>query len=293
MKSVYLGFKAYDVHELLCHAVATVGGYYAHESLEVKLIDTTFVPDEALPENSLHVACGAALANFLRGATRKVVYVACDRPMFWLYSRPGINTLQELNQGSVATFPDGAPPSKFLQKLLRENDVAPGLLPSRDDIARLGLLSSNSVDAALLSSHFLPAEVERTGAKQLAFIGDTLRLPSTGLAVSGDFYDEQPDLVSTMVRIYQRAMTCIFDDDESLLRAALLQCFGKNETAMDQAVAVIRACYNPLGYSCDSILQPAIDAMAMAMGMATRNSAELYQFENTKPNNESVLHEEA
>lgn len=293
MNCVYLGFKAYDVHELLCHAVATVGGYYADESLEVKLIDTTFVPDEALPENTLQVACGAALASFLHGAKRKVVFVACDRPMFWLYGRSGINTIQELNQGSVATFPDGAPPAKFLQKLLRENGVAPGLLPARDDVARLGLLRSNSVDAALLSSHFLPAEVERTGAKQLAFIGDTLRLPSTGLAVSGDFYDEQPDLVSTMVRIYQRSMKSIFDDDESLLRAALLQCFGKNEAALDQAVAVIRACYNPLGYSCDSLLQPAIDAMAMGMGLATRDSAELYEFKNIKSCNESVLHEEA
>lgn len=293
MKSVYLGFKAYDVHELLCHGVASVGGYYAHESLDVKLIDTTFVPDEALPENSLHVACGAALASFLHGAPRKVVFVACDRPMFWLYARTGIDSLKKLNQGSVATFPDVAPPSKFLQKLLRENGVAPGLLPARDDVARLGLLSSNSVDGALLSSHFLPSEVEQTGAKQLAFVGDTLRLPSTGLAVSDDFHNEQPDLVSTMVRIYERAMKSIFDEDESLLRAALLQCFGKSEAAADQSVAVIRACYNPLGYSCDSILQSAIDAMALGMGLATRDSAELYQFKYLKSYNESVLHEEA
>lgn len=292
VKSVYLGFKAYDVHELLCHAVATEGGYYARESLDVKLIDTTFVPDEALPENSFHAACGAALASFLHGARRKVVFVACDRPMFWLYARSGIDSFEQLSQGSVATFPDAAPPSKFLQKLLRENGVAPGLLPARDDVARLGLLSSNSVDGALLSSHFLPSEVERTGAKPLAFVGDTLRLPSTGLAVSENFYDERRDLVSTMVGIYERAMKSIFED-ESLLRSTLLQCFGKSEAAADQAVTAIRACYNPLGYSCDSILQPAIDAMAMGMGLATRKSAELYQFENIKSYNESVLQEEA
>ncbi|MEH6581837.1 MAG: hypothetical protein V7754_07875 [Halioglobus sp.] len=285
MNTVYLGFKAYDVHELLCHAVAAVGGYYAEESLAVKLIDTTFVPDEALPENTLHVTCGAALSSFLSGARRRVVFVACDRPMFWLYAQPEIDTIEKLGPGRVATFPDAAPPSKFLQKLLKETGVAPGLLPSRDDVARLGLLSSKSVDAALLSSHFLPSEVERVGARQLAFIGDTLRLPSTGLAVSGDFYDEQPGLIATMVKIYQRAMKAIFDDDQALLRKALLECFGKREDSLDQAVAVIRECYNPFGYSYDSILQPAVDGMAASVGLATRDCSELYEFKYIKSYN--------
>lgn len=282
MNTVYIGFKAYDVHELLCHAVATVGGYYAQESLAIKLIDTTFIPDDALPENSLSVACGEALSSFLSGAKRKVVFVACDRPMFWLYSRSGINTMEELNQGSVATFPDSAPPSNFLKKLLQDGGVAPGLLPSRDDVARLGLLNSNSVDGALLSAHFLPSEVERTGATQLAFVGDSLRLPTTGLVASGDCYDEQSEMITTMVRVYRRAMNAIFDDDQSLLRAALAQCFGKNEEYLSQAVAVIRACYNPFGYSYDSILQPAADAMAVGMGLATRDCSELYQFQTIR-----------
>jgi hypothetical protein len=293
VNTVYIGFKAYDIHELLCHAVATVGGYYAQESMTVKLIDTTFVPDEALPENSLQVACGAALASFVSGAKHKVVFVACDRPMFWLYSRPGINNMAELKQGSVATFPDAAPPANFLKKLLREADVAPGLLPSRDDVARLGLLSSSSVDAALLSSHFLPCEVERTGAKQLAFVGDTLRLPSTGLAVSEDCYEEQPEMIATMVRIFKRAMNTIFDVDQSVLRATLTQCFGKHEDYLDQAVAVIHACYNPLGHSCDSILQPAMDSVATSMGLATRDCSEFYQFQTIKSLNLLNLSEEA
>ncbi len=293
MNTVHLGFKAYDVHELLCHGVATVGGYYARESLAVKLIDTTFLPDEALPDNSLHVACGAALASFLSGAKRKVVFVACDRPMFWLYARPGINSVQELKRGSVATFPDVAPPSKFLKKLLQDAGVNPGLLPSRDDIARLGLLSSSSVDGALLSSRFLPSEVEKTGAKQLAFVGDNLRLPSSGLAVSEEFYGTQPALVATMVGIYHRAMKAVFDNDQSLLRAALVQCFGKNEECLDQSVEVIRACYNPSGYSCDSILQPAIDGMAAGMGLASRDCSELYEFQTIKSYHQSKLTQEA
>jgi hypothetical protein len=285
MTDIYLGFRAFDVHELLCHGIAEVGGFYADAGISVKLLDTTFMPDGALPENTFHAACGAALASFLSGRKRKVVFVACDRPMFWLYGRPGIDSIDQLKQGRVATFPDQAPPSRFLQAVLKEAGVAPGLLPSRDDVARLALLKSGSVDAALLSSHFLPAEVERHACKLLAFVGENLRLPSTGLAVSQDMFDEQPGLVASMVSVYQQAMKSVFDDDQSLLRKVLLQSFAKSEQGLDQAVQVIRDCYNPFGYSYDNLLQPAMDNMAAGMGLSSRASGELYEFKYIKSYN--------
>ncbi len=285
MRDIYLGFKAFDVHELLCHGIAEAGGFYDDAGISVKLLDTTFMPDGALPENTFHVACGAALASFLSGRKRKIVFVACDRPMFWLYGRPGIDSVNQLKQGRVATFPDPAPPSRFLQAVLKKAGVAPGLLPSRDDVARLALLKSGSVDAALLSSHFLPAEVEQHGARQLAFVGENLRLPSTGLAVSSDMFDEQPELVSSMVGVYQQAMKSVFDDDQSLLREVLLQSFAKPEQSLDQAVQVIRDCYNPFGYSYDNLLQSAVDSMAAGMGLSSRVSGELYEFKYVKSYN--------
>jgi len=285
MRDIYLGFKAFDVHELLCHGIAEAGGFYDDAGISVKLLDTTFMPDGALPENTFHVACGAALASFLSGRKRKIVFVACDRPMFWLYGRPGIDSVDQLKQGRVATFPDPAPPSRFLQAVLKKAGVAPGLLPSRDDVARLALLKSGSVDAALLSSHFLPAEVEQHGARQLAFVGENLRLPSTGLAVSSDMFDEQPELVSSMVGVYQQAMKSVFDDDQSLLREVLLQSFAKPEQSLDQAVQVIRDCYNPFGYSYDNLLQSAVDNMAAGMGLSSRGSGELYEFKYVKSYN--------
>ena len=108
MNDVYLAYKAYDLHELLCHAIADAAGIYARAGLSVKLLDSTFTPDDALPENTFHAACGAALASFLAGQQRKVVFVACDRPMFWLYARAGIDSVAKLSRGRVATFPDVA-----------------------------------------------------------------------------------------------------------------------------------------------------------------------------------------
>ena len=282
MQEIHLGFKAFDVHELLCHGLAEAAGLYAAAGLSVKLIDTTFVPDEALPENTFHASCGATLASFLKGEKRRVVFVACDRPMFWLYGRPGVDSLQQLSQARVTTFPDSAPPSKFLRKLLHDAGVSPGLLPSRDNTARLALITSGSVDAGLLSSRYLPHEVEAHGARQLAFVGDNLRLPSTGLAVSAELYDERPQLVASMVSLYQEAMEKVFDDDEALLREVLLKIFDQPEQGLDQAVQVIRDCYNPCGYSDESLLQSAIDSMAAGMGLASRPAQELYEFKYIK-----------
>jgi len=287
MKEIFLGFKAYDVHELLCHAIAEAAGMYVSAGIRTKLIDTTFLPEDAIPINTFHVACGAALGDFLSGLNRRVLYVACDRPMFWLYGRAGVDRIEQLSTGRVATFPAIAPPAKFLQKLFEDEGIAPDLLPSRDDIARLQLLVSGSVDAALLSSLFTPAEVVQRGCNQLAFIGENLRLPSSGLAVSGEFLSRQASLVTSMVDICQQAMKIIFDDDQTLLRRVLASDFKMPPAELDQTAKIIRYCYNPLGQSSANLLQSAVDNVAKALNVETRPARDLFDFSFLKKLNES------
>lgn len=285
MKPIYLAFKAYDVHELLCHAIAQATGLYGDAGLSVTLIDSSFVPDGALPENTFHAACGTILTRFLAGQLPKVVYIACDRPMFWLYGRAGIDTIEQLGHARIATFPDATPPSHFLIKLLADAGIAPGLLPSRDDTARLALLTSGSVDAALLSSLHLPHEVEKRGPERLAFVGDSQRLPSTGLAVSGELNEKQPELVAQVVKIYQQAMKYVYDDNDAVLRSVLVSAFSMPKQGLDMSLKIVRDCYNPFGYSYDSLLQVAVDNMAAGMGLASRDPGDLYEFKYIKSYN--------
>jgi len=195
MKTVHLGFKAFDCHELLCHSIAQSAGIYTDQGLSVSLLDTTFVPDEALPENTFHASCGAALASFLGGKKRKVIFVACDKPMFWLYGSSDIAAVSDLGQAPIATFPDASTPAQLLRKILSKKGASCGLLPCRDDVARLGMLTSGSVKAALLGSSYLPQEMEARGLNTLTFIGENLRMPSTGLAVSNEMYEREPQLI--------------------------------------------------------------------------------------------------
>ena len=118
MTTVHLGFKAFDPHELACHFIARHAGFYATQGLDVRLLDTTFLTDGQLPPVTFHAACTAALFAWLRGTPMCVLFVACDRPMFWLVGRPG--ALDGAGEGRVriAGYPPGAPPGELLRLVL-------------------------------------------------------------------------------------------------------------------------------------------------------------------------------
>jgi hypothetical protein len=121
--------------------------------------------------------------------------------------------------------------------------------------------------------------VEARGARLLAFLGDTLRLPSTGLAVTAEMHHANPELVAGMVGVYRRAMDRIFDDDQAALQTVLRDVFNQPAEHLDQAVQLIRHCYNPAGHSHESLLQDAIDGFSAGLGTETRAAAELYDFQ--------------
>ena len=110
MTAVTLGFKAFDAHELLCHFIAVEAGFYARHGLQVELVDITFVADADLPGNWFQASCGAALSSAVRGRQQRVVLVAADKPMFWIYSRPDLKRIEDLRGVRLATFPPTAPP---------------------------------------------------------------------------------------------------------------------------------------------------------------------------------------
>jgi hypothetical protein len=274
---VQLAFKAFDCHELLCHAVASESGLYRAAGLDVRLIDSTFVPDHELAGPTFHTACGAALAGFLQGRALHAVFVACSRPMFWLYARPGIAALAELEGARIASFVDQAPPAAFLRGRLENEGVHAELLPCRDDAARLGLLRSGSVEAALISSAYLPHQLEAENLRPLVFIGDTLRLPSTGLAVADELIVNAPELIAAMVGVYRQASERVFRDDR-LLKTVLEKTFSMTAVNSGEAVRTVRSCYERSGRCDATTLQKAVDDMARMLGVARRSAVEFYDF---------------
>jgi len=213
---VLLGFKAFDAHELLCHFVAAEAGVYSRYGIRVRLVDITFIPDTELPAELFQVSCGAALAGALRGNGQRVVFVATDRPMFWLYGSQGVENLAALRHGRIAAFPAGTPPDRLTRLILQNADLTPDsdleLAPARDDMARLGLLKSGDVHGAVISSAMPPATLERAGFHRLCFFGDAIRLPTTGLAVHASQLQRRGPLVASLVGCLKESLALIRSD---------------------------------------------------------------------------------
>jgi ABC-type nitrate/sulfonate/bicarbonate transport system substrate-binding protein len=272
MTTIQVGFKAFDPHELLCHFVAVNAGLYKHENIDVELIDITFVADTELPSHVCQVSCGAALGSALRGIPQRILFVATDKPMFWIYSSNKIRSIRELAKSKIATFPAAAPPHHLANTILRkyginvEQDVV--LLPARDDVARFGLLASGHVDAAVISSAIAPAKFAQTGKNMLCFFGDEIRIPTTGLAVDQAYLEKETVLIKTLVNILKRSLSIIHEDQDTVARA-LKEYFGVDEGIKKETAEILQNYYTVDGWTTQEIAQNAIHTLCKSLSIST------------------------
>ena len=275
MTKVNLGFKAFDIHELLCHFVAKRGGFYQQQELQVGLIDTTFIPDDKPLPRTFHAACGAALMAYVKGVPYKVLQVNTDRPMFWLYSADGLSSVTELAGKRIASYPAMAPPAHFLSMMTADIDVQ--LLTVGTDASRLGMLKSGDVDAALISSALPPAVMSEQGFGTPLMLGTILRVPTTGLAVASALLSEEPELVARMVNAYQQSLTAIHSDDD-LLKQVLIDDLSLPVSAVAETVILVRDVFTLDGRSSETVEQGAIAAMTSRLNVESLAIEPLYDY---------------
>ena len=272
---VNLGFKAFDIHELLCHFVTRRGGFYRQQALQVGLIDTTFIPDDQLPPRTFHAACGAALFAYVNGAPYKVVFVTTDHPMFWLHASKGVHSVAELTGKRVASYLGMAPPAQFLAIITA--DINLQLQAVSTDAARLGMLKSGDVDAALISSALPPAVVAQHGFSNAMLLGHEFRVPTTGLAVNSQWLNEEPELVTSMLVAFQQGLASIHADDV-LLKLVLAEDFGLPTPVLEETVILVRELFTKDGRSSEVIEKGAIAAVAAHLGVENLPTEPLYEY---------------
>jgi ABC-type nitrate/sulfonate/bicarbonate transport system substrate-binding protein len=227
MPTVRLRFKAFDPHELLPHFIARSRGLYEQNELTVVLQDGALGPEDESNNVSFSAACGSALCNRLRGGDQVVVFVTSPRPMFWLSIRNG-RTPGDLKDSVIAGYPPGTPPDVFLSILLRRAGLDPvedlRRQSFRNDLARLEMVKSNHAGAALLSSSLPPRLIEGSNELREVFLGQSISVPTSGLAVNEELLREQPEVVRAMVDSFRRALDLIHEEPEVAKEA--LEAFG-------------------------------------------------------------------
>jgi NitT/TauT family transport system substrate-binding protein len=284
MNELECGIMAYDVHELLCHFLAKELGYYEEEGLRISLRDHTFTAVEDFPDESyFQVACGGAFLARRRGRPFKVVFAAVSRPMFWMYSSPDIETVEQLAGKRVVTYPPFAPPQIFHRLLLRSHGLEPetdvSFEPVRDDEARIALLRTGEVHAAAVSSAYAPATLEAEGLRKLALFGDAVTMVTSGIGTQERVLQEQPEQIAGVVRSFRRALEDIHTRPEvviPVMAAVLREPEDVAATMLDE----IRPCFTRDGTMPLDVLQAAVDRVgAAAPGPNSPiDAAELYDF---------------
>ena len=187
--------------------VARDRGYYRQEGLDAQLI----VMPSALGTQALlggnvkfSTAGGAGLLPILRGAPIRFMFTTFNRPMFWLYSRSDIRSVENLKGKKVGVSSLGSGPDSLLREILKKHGLDGGrdvvILPVGSGTARFFALQAGTVDAAMLS---IPANLmaQDAGFRELVSFIDQEWIELQGtINVTDQLLASDPTLVEKFIR---------------------------------------------------------------------------------------------
>lgn len=188
-------------------AVARDRGYYRQEGLDAQLI----VMPSALGTQALlggnvkfSTAGGAGLLPILRGAPIRFMFTTFNRPMFWLYSRADIRSVENLKGKKVGVSSLGSGPDSLLREILKKHRLDGGrdvaIMPVGSGTARFFALQAGTVDAAMLS---IPANLmaQDAGFRELVSFIDQEWIELQGtINVTDQLLASDPTLVEKFIR---------------------------------------------------------------------------------------------
>ena len=187
--------------------VARDRGYFREEGLDVQLIVMpSAIGTQALIGGNVKFSTigGAALFPMLRGAPLRFLFTTFNRPMFWLYAKPEIRSIEALRGKKVGVSSLGSGPDSLLRDLLKKHAMEGGrdvvILPMGSGTARFLALQAGSVDAAMLSipSNFMSSDA---GYRELVSFIDQEWVELQGSVVSTEqVMTAEPLLVEKFLR---------------------------------------------------------------------------------------------
>jgi ABC-type nitrate/sulfonate/bicarbonate transport system substrate-binding protein len=110
-------------------AVARERGYYRQEGLDVQLVVMpSGLGTQALLGGNVRfsTAGGAGLMPILRGAPVRFMFTTFSRPMFWLYARSDIRSVESLKGKKVGVSGLGRGPDSLLREIFKKHGLDGG-----------------------------------------------------------------------------------------------------------------------------------------------------------------------
>jgi ABC-type nitrate/sulfonate/bicarbonate transport system substrate-binding protein len=191
-------------------AVAKEQGFFQKEGLNVDIIMMpASLNIKVLLSGEIQYAAtvGSAVVAAVRGISTRVVMCFVDRPLLDLVATPDIRSLSDLRGKLLGISSRGGLHDVSIRAILTQSGIAPAqvtLLAVGTQGSMLTALKAGRISAGMLNppQNFI---AYREGLKHLAFAGNYVRLPSTGLVTLKDTLDRSPDQVRRMIRALTRA----------------------------------------------------------------------------------------
>jgi NitT/TauT family transport system substrate-binding protein len=211
-RKVTVGVPVLDVTQSALY-VARDRGYFQKEGLEVDLILMRGgVANQALIGGNVEFTTvpTAGLQAALQGAPIKVVLSTFHKPMFWLYSRPGIRTVRELGGKKVAVSSLGAAGDSALRELFKKNGMDENrevaILAIGTTGTRLGALATGAVDAAMMTFPHNITAAEQGFRELVSFIGSDIIQLQGAIVTREALLQSDPALLEKFLRATIRGL---------------------------------------------------------------------------------------
>ena len=161
------------------------------------------------------------LSRLTDGIPWTVLCVNTDRPLFWLLARDAYASAGQLKGRRIGIHPPQTAPGCFSRIVLRrlgldpDHDVQPVVMTPGDYGRHLRRLAEGSLDAAFVGSTLAPeVTAQENGLRLLAFVGDSFRIPTVGVAVDPTHIAPDDAAVLALVRANRRALRTTRDEPD-------------------------------------------------------------------------------
>jgi ABC-type nitrate/sulfonate/bicarbonate transport system substrate-binding protein len=254
-------------------AVARDRGYYRQEGLDVQLI---VIPSAAGTQALLggnvkfSTGGGAGLLPILRGAAMRFMFTTFSRPMFWLYARSDIRSVQGLRGKKVGVSSLGSGPDSLLRELLKKNGLEGGrevtIMAIGAGTARFYAMQAGSVDAAMLSipGNFMAQEA---GFRELVSFIDQEWIELQGTVnVTDQLLASEPVLVEKFIRGTLKGFIH-FRDQRNQSIAILARFLRTKEDAAAKIYEVMRPSLSQDGVVSEQIQRKSLEHVVERAGL--------------------------
>lgn len=163
------------------------------------------------------MSVGSSIGAIVENAPLRVVSVAVDKPLFYLYAQPEITSVEELEGRTIGIHSLGSVMEIALREFLAAHgvDIAKTTLLAIGADQMVGGMRGKSIDAAV----FAPPDDQELGEgyTDLGFMGESIPIAASGLATTKKLLDDRPELVEAVVRAHAKAVQHLVDNPEDAI----------------------------------------------------------------------------